>query len=149
MTLLIKINSLIGRAQTHRQTCEVRIAMVERQRKDLAADISALRVQQGNLRQLLELERPQGQLDRAGLFVRQRRLAVLRREFHELELQSKKLNQHYLELGAQLGAIRAEQRQWRRKQDKYQIVAKREKRRLTLTRLRQEETEIQEIITCR
>jgi len=149
MTLLIKINQLIGRAQTYRQICEVRLVQVERQRQEISAEISALQVQQNTLRQLLALERPLGQLDRAGLFVRQRRQAVLRRQYHELELQSKKLNQQYLELGERLATIRAEQRQWRRKQDKYQIVVKREKRQLMLTRLRQEETEMQEIITCR
>jgi hypothetical protein len=84
MTLLIKINQLIGRAQTYRQICEVRLVQVERQRQAISAEISALQVQQNTLRQLLALERPLGQLDRAGLFMRQRRQAVLRRQYHEL-----------------------------------------------------------------
>ncbi|QWA10510.1 hypothetical protein GTU79_25455 [Sodalis ligni] len=147
MTLFHKIKTLIGRCDVSRQRCELQLASDERRRQGFIDEITALRRHNEGVRQLIELERPQGQLDRAQLFLRQRRLAVLRRKFHDMQLQEKKLHQEMEELGQQMREMQARRQHWHRQQEKYQRWADRQRQQRRVVRLRQEENEMQEIIT--
>lgn len=149
MRLLPKISELMKRSEVNRQRCELRIADLRRQSRDLVDELAALQRQRDEVVQRLACERPRGRLDRSGLFSGQRRLAVLRRQVSEMALRECTLTQQLTELDQRVEAASIEQRRWRRKQDKYQVVVDRERQHLRLTRLHQDETELQEIMTCR
>jgi len=148
MTLLPKIRNLMNRSEVNRQRCELRILSLRRQGHEISVKLAELQNQRHRLGEQLTLERPQGQLNRAGLFSGQRRLAVLRRQLNDLALQEQQLNRQQEELNQQAEAAGIEQKHWRSKQDKYRVVMDRERQHVRLTRLRQEETELQEIMTC-
>ncbi len=147
MTLSRSIKTLIGRCDASRRRCDRQLASAEQRQRELMSDTAALQQQKESLRQLILLGRPQGQLDRAELFLHQRRLAVMRRQLNELALQEKKLSQQLAVVAAQLLEIRTRRQQWQRQQEKYQQWDHRQRQQLRLVRLRQEETETQELIT--
>ncbi len=147
MTLFHNIKTLIDRCDVSRQRCELQLAGDERRRQGFIDEITALQRQNEGMRRLIELERPQGQLDRAQLFLHQRRLAMLRRKIHEMQLQENTLNQDIEELSRQMRETQARWQRWRRKQEKYQRWADRQRQQRRMIRLRQEEIEMQEIVT--
>lgn len=147
MRLLRKIHILTERCEASERRCEIKRIAAERRRREICAEQDATQAKKSGIRQLMALARPQGQLDRAGLFVLQRRLAVLRQQTKDIELQEKKLAQDLVDVEQRLLGIACERQQWRRKHDKYQRWADVQKKRLRLDRLLQEETEMQEIIT--
>ncbi|TKI05082.1 hypothetical protein [Martelella alba] len=147
MTLLHKVNALIERCGTQQRRCDLLLQQGERRRRGLQDEITQLRTQYAATRQLMELERPQGQLDRTRLFLRQRRLAVIRRQLQDMAVREKNLSQDLAEIGRELEDIRCRRRLWQRQQEKYRHWSGRQRQQRMLRRLRQEETEIQEIIT--
>ncbi|WP_213990322.1 hypothetical protein [Sodalis sp. dw_96] len=147
MTLFHKIKALIGRCDVSRQRCELQLANDERRRKGFIDEITELQQHGEGVRQLIELERPQGQLDRAELFLRQRRLAVLRRQILDMQLQEKKLNEDIEAVSRQMREIQDRRQHWQRQQEKYQRWADRQRQQRRTVRLRQEDIEMQEIIT--
>jgi len=147
MTLFHKIKTLIGRCDVSRQRCELQLVNDERRRQAFMGEITALQRHNEGMRQLIELERPQGQLDRAQLFLHQRRLAVLRRKIHEMQIQEKKLNQEVEELSRQMREMQARRQHWHRQQEKYQRWADRQRQQRRVIQLRQDEIEMQETIT--
>ncbi len=147
MTLFHKIKTLIGRCDVSRQRCELQLVNDERRRQGFIDEITALQRHNEGVRQLIELERPQGQLDRAQLFSRQRRLAVLRRQILEMQIQEKKLNEDIEAVARQMREIQDRRQHWHRQQEKYQRWADRQRQQRRAKRLRQDEIEMQEIIT--
>lgn len=147
MTLSRSIKTLISRCDASRCRCDRQLVNAEQRQRECLAEIAALQQQNQSLRQLIVLGRPQGQLDRAELFLHQRRLAVMRRQLSELTLEEKKLAQLQETLAAQVLEIRTRRQQWQRQQEKYQQWHRRERQQRRLVRLRQEETEMQELIT--
>ncbi len=147
MTLSRSIKTLVSRCDASRRRCDRQLANAEQRQRECLAQIEALQQQNRSLRQLIVLGRPQGQLDRAELFLHQRRVAVMRRQLGEFRVEEKKLTQQLETLVAQLLEIRTRRQQWQRQQEKYEQWDRRERQQRRRARLRQEEMEMQELIT--
>lgn len=146
MSLLPKISALQWRCKVSQRRCETQLTQLTREDDDLRFDELALTAQAEGLRQLLETQRPAGMvLDRDQLYAQLRKLAVLQQKLQNLGLQAAQLKEQRLVLAERRIASQDERRTWLRKDDKYQRWAKRVRDQNRQLRLRQDETEQEEI----
>ncbi|WP_240313734.1 MULTISPECIES: type III needle complex assembly protein [Candidatus Fukatsuia] len=132
----------------NQQRYESLIHQVESKERVLRKEYTSLDLQREALQKLLRSQRPQGITDRSELYAIQRRLSILRRQLSLLDLQEVELKEKQLQYEKEKEKLQQQRQYWRRKSDKYlhwQTVQKRSQR---LIRLRQEETEMEDIITC-
>ncbi|EGY28007.1 SpaM [Candidatus Regiella insecticola 5.15] len=88
-------------------------------------------------------------ISRSELYAIQRRLSIVRRQLSELDMQEVGLKEKQLQYEEEKHKLWQQRQHWHKKWDKYshwQTVTKRSRR---LMQLRQEEIEMEEIITCR
>ncbi|AVG16934.1 hypothetical protein CFN79_14340 [Chromobacterium vaccinii] len=145
MSLLPKIGALLRRCQFAQSRCQQALAQLSRQDDGLLREQQALEAQGQGVRLLLQAQQLAGTVvDRGQLFSLQRRQAVLRQQLQSLALQGEQLRERRQQLQLEREKQSGLSRQWLRKEDKYQRWAQRVRKQRRLSRLLQEEVELEE-----
>lgn len=145
MSLLPKIGALLRRCQFAQSRCQQALAQLSRQDDGLLREQQALEAQGQGVRLLLQAQQLAGAVvDRGQLFSLQRRQAVLRQQLQSLALQGEQLRERRQQLQLEKEKQSGLSRQWLRKEDKYQRWAQRVRKQRRLSRLLQEEVELEE-----
>ncbi|WP_081666329.1 hypothetical protein [Pseudogulbenkiania ferrooxidans] len=145
MSLLPKIGALLRRCQFAQSRCQQALAQLSRQDDGLLREQQALEAQGQGVRLLLQAQQLAGTVvDRGQLFSLQRRQAVLRQQLQSLALQGEQLWERRQQLQLEREKQSGLSRQWLRKEDKYQRWAQRVRKQRRLSRLLQEEVELEE-----
>ncbi|ERD99727.1 hypothetical protein O166_16775 [Pseudogulbenkiania ferrooxidans EGD-HP2] len=140
-----KIGALLRRCQFAQSRCQQALAQLSRQDDGLLREQQALEAQGQGVRLLLQAQQLAGTVvDRGQLFSLQRRQAVLRQQLQSLALQGEQLWERRQQLQLEREKQSGLSRQWLRKEDKYQRWAQRVRKQRRLSRLLQEEVELEE-----
>lgn len=134
MSLLNNIVVLLNRCEMHQRRCDIAVFQIKQKEQKLD-------------KKLEEIELKRGKMNKTGLYAIQRRLAIVRRQLTELNLKEVPIQEKKMEY--QKEKVMQERQYWLRKSDKYHHWQKVQKKLRLMAQLKQEETEMEEIITCK
>ncbi|ASX26883.1 hypothetical protein [Candidatus Williamhamiltonella defendens] len=149
MSLLNNIVVLLNRCEMHQRRCDIAVFQIKQKEQKLDKKLEEIELKRKHLKTLLYLQKPEGKMNKTGLYAIQRRLAIVRRQLTELDLKEVTIQEKKMEYQKEKEKVMQERQYWLRKSDKYQHWQKVQKKLRLMAQLKQEETEMEEIITCK
>lgn len=149
MSLLNNIVVLLNRCEMHQRRCDIAVFQIKQKEQKLDKKLEEIELKRKHLKTLLYSQKPEGKMNKTGLYAIQRRLVIVRRQLTELNLKEVPIQEKKMEYQKEKEKVMQERQYWLRKSDKYHHWQKVQKKLRRMAQLKQEETEMEEIITCK